>query len=137
MENVMKSIEVMQKKCAKYDTLMSRLVQLSAQLDQAAELLSSVSKELNPTGTGAGVRTWTKSNINYGELADDIYEKMQSGVEIDTAFIQRMYPDWTMANVVQLMHNIKKRPNVQSRQDGHKKFYYVLNDWKMPVTQSG
>ena len=118
-------LEELQKKAIRYDNLMARAVEFSEKLSQAAELLNEVAKELNPTMPGTrGPRQ------NYEEIADDIYIKMQAGLEVGTDFLIAAYPEWPYHKVMALIRHLQGRPNVTARKEKGKLYIYCKKEFR-------
>lgn len=124
MQELMKELDKLNRKAIKYDDLMARATEFAKKLNQAAALLKEVADELDPKADAPRER----SGINYEEVADDFYLKMQAGAEVNSDLVLRTYPDWKYGNAQMLLQNLAGRPNVARRKEGHKVYYYCKRD---------
>lgn len=124
MDNLSKEIEILQHKAALYENLMDRAHDMAKKLLEASRLLDEVAEELDPKANKAR----EMSGINYDEIADDFYLKMQAGLEICADLIMKTYPEWNYGNAQTLLNNLRKRPNVDSRKEGRKIYYYCRKE---------
>lgn len=125
-DELLKQIEDLRRKSSKYDSLMSRSREFADKLKQAAELLQEVAKELDPV---SAIKTNERSNINYTEIVNELYEKMQAGVNVSTDLIINAY-QIPQANASYILNKLKSMPNVDTRREGNRVYVYCRIDYK-------
>lgn len=128
MEDLIKQLELLQKKSNKYDDLMKRSGEFASKLRSAMKLIQEVLGELDPAGS---IMTRERSGINYEEIAAEYYEKMQAGLEVGADLISRTYPDWNYSKVQAIMHHIRRLPDVEERKEKKKLYLFCKKEWRI------
>lgn len=127
MVDMIKEVELLQRKSSKYDDLMKRSQEFATKLSKAAELINEVATELDPARM---ISTKERRGINYNEIAAEVYEKMQKGTEITTDLLTNTY-GWDKNHIVYLFNKLRGMPNVDERTEGKRVIIYCRNDFKI------
>jgi DNA integrity scanning protein DisA with diadenylate cyclase activity len=126
-ESLLAKIEELSEKAAKYDNMRERYKSYADKLLEAEKLIKEVIGELDPV---AVVRRKEASGINYPEIAAEIYEKMQTGLEVSVDLITRTYPfDEQKAHYI--MNYLRKHhKEIESRRERTQLIIYLRREHK-------
>jgi hypothetical protein len=126
MDNIMERVKELSDKAAKFENLRERLNPCAAKLVQAERLIHEVIAELDPV---ASVKRKESSGIGYGEIAAEIYEKMQAGMEVTVELIANTYDNLDEQKAHYLMSYICNHyKGVDSRKENRKKIIYCRKE---------
>jgi hypothetical protein len=128
MDNVMEKVKELSDKAAKWDNMKGKYKSYAEKLVQARNLIQEVVAELDPI---SGVKVREASGINYEEIAAEIYEKMQQGLEVSISLLMNTYPQLDDSKAHYLMAYIcNHHKDIDSRREFRNKLIYCRREHK-------
>lgn len=128
MESVMKQIKDLSDKAVKYDNMREKYTAYASKLLQAEKLIKEVVSELDPI---SAVKRHEATGINYGEIAAEIYEKMQQGLEVGTRLLTNSYKELDEKKANYILGQIRLHyKDVESRKEGKCVLIYCRKEHK-------
>ena len=124
-----KEFEEVLKKATKYDNLKARYIDHGNKLKKIILMCQELLKDIDPSLSPNFMGTRNKSELNYEALANEIYDKMLHGDEIDSDKLQKIY-NIPQQKAFYIMQKIKKEhgSKIETRKEGTRAFYYVQKD---------
>lgn len=121
MPSVIDDIRELQRKSALYDRHRERYIDFAKELRAITEKIDSMIKEIDPVIKGGGE---TVRRNKYTDQLTELYDKMVSGIHLNSDLIRATYPDYDESSIYYLMTELGKMNGVQKRKEGRTLFLF-------------
>lgn len=122
--NILKLVAELKDKATKYENQAERGEDYAKRLKEAVDLINGVIKDLTPY---AQTSEKTRAYTNYKPILKEVWDKMQHGFNLSTAFLKQAY-GLNASSCHYILTEIRGYKGVAERREGRNVFLYVVKE---------
>lgn len=123
--NVLKEMKRLQQENIKAQNMRERYVVHAQKLKRIRDEIDELMKEIDPL---LSVKTNNRSELDYKEIIEDFYTRMEKGLQISREDIEKAYPELDYSKSYYVIKTLKDMKNVLSRKDGRILYLYIQKE---------